>query len=1140
MPHADFVHLRTHSAYSLSEGAIKPDKIVALAKDAGMPAAAITDTGNLFGALEFSQYATAKGIQPIIGCQIGLARTDNPRLPPDPLVLLAQNPAGLANLQRLSSLGFLDTDPSLKPQIGFERIAAHAEGLLLLTGGTTGPIGRLLAEGQKPEAERLLAAMTEAFPDRTVVELHRHGIAVDRAIEPGLIALADAAGLPLVATNDCYFAKSSMHEAHDALLCIAEGRLLSEQDRRRVTPEHWFKPAPVMRALFADLPEACDNTLAIARRCAVMMETRKPLLPVCPKVRPGASEEETVRAMAIEGLERRMDAMGADAATRTRYRERLDYEMNVIAKMGFSGYFLIVADFIQWSKGRGIPVGPGRGSGAGSVAAWALTITDLDPLRFNLLFERFLNPERVSMPDFDIDFCQEGRDQVIEYVRNEYGSDRVAQIITFGKLQARAAVRDVGRVLGLPFGQVNKVAELIPNNPAKPVTLQQAIDGEPRLQALRDSDEGVARLMEIALQIEGLYRHASTHAAGVVIGDRPLVELVPLYKDPKSDFLVTQYSMKHVEQAGLVKFDFLGLTTLTILDRAKGFLRRLGQELDLDHLPLDDRRTYEMLARGDAGGVFQMEGQGMRDTLRQMRPDRFEDLIAAVALYRPGPMANIPDYCRRKAGEKWEAPHPEIHDILAETYGIMVYQEQVMQIAQKMAGYSLGGADLLRRAMGKKIAAEMEAQRDIFTRGAIERGIDPAKATEVFDLMAKFADYGFNKSHAAAYALVAYQTAWLKANHPEVFLASCMSLAISNTDRLAALKQEAERSAIRILPPDINRSGADFTVERGEDGKLAIRYALAAVKKVGYAAMQAVEQVRGDTPFADVTDFATRVDPRQLNKMQLENLVRAGAFDAMDRNRARLFAAAETILRRAQADAAEKESGQIGLFGGVAQKPEPLRLPDIPDWPVLERLAFEAEAIGFHLTAHPLDAYAQALRRLGVTAASQMEARAQAGVTRVKLAGTVVSTKERITRTGSRMAWIRISDASGSAEVTFFSEVLSRSREILAQGSNVLITADLKTEGEAIRITAFDVTPLDQAAASAGASIRIWLRETAAVPHIRELLGRESGGRGRIILVPRLGTEQSVEIALPGGYTVTPRLAQALKVLPGVDQVEEV
>ncbi|MEI7710418.1 MAG: DNA polymerase III subunit alpha [Rhodospirillales bacterium] len=1142
MPHADFVHLRAHSAYSLSEGAIRVDKLAALAKDANMPAVAITDSGNLFGALEFSQYCTGKGIQPIVGCQVALARSDNARLAPDPIVLLAQNALGLANLQKLSSQGFLDTDPSLKPQQAWGRIAANSAGLLLLTGGTTGPIGRMLAEGQKSDAERLLAMMLEAFPGRTMMELHRHGLDIDRAIEPGLIALADAKGLPLVATNDCLFATPNMHEAHDALLCIAEGRMLSEQDRRRVTPEHWFKPATVMRALFADLPEACDNTLALARSCAIMAETRKPLLPTCPKVRDGATEEETVRAMAAEGLQRRMDDIKADDAKRAKYIERLNYELDVIANMGFSGYFLIVADFIQWSKANDIPVGPGRGSGAGSVAAWALTITDLDPLQFNLLFERFLNPERVSMPDFDIDFCQEGRDRVIEYVRNEYGGDRVAQIITFGKLQARAAVRDVGRVLGLPYGQVNKVAELIPNNPAKPVTLAQAVEGEPRLQALRDEDEAIGRLIEIALQVEGLYRHASTHAAGVVIGDRPLVELVPLYKDPKSDFLVTQYSMKYVEQAGLVKFDFLGLTTLTILDRAKGYLRKLGIEVDLDHLPLDDKKTYEMLARGDAGGVFQMEGQGMRDTLRQMRPDRFEDLIAAVALYRPGPMANIPDYCRRKHGEKWEPPHPVIADILGETYGIMVYQEQVMQISQTMAGYSLGGADLLRRAMGKKIAKEMEQQRAIFEKGSIERGIDPAKATEVFDLMAKFADYGFNKSHAAAYALVAYQTAWLKANHPEVFIASCMSLAMNNTDRLAALKQEAERSHIVVLPPDINASAADYSVERQEDGTLAIRYALAAIKRVGLAAMESLVVSRGEKPFVDLADLASRVDPKQINKAQFENLIRAGGFDSLEKNRARLFSVAETIVRRAQANREEKASGQIGLFGGPATSTtaEPIRLPDVPDWAPLERLAFEADAVGFHLTAHPLDTYAQALRRLGVIRSADAEAKAKAGMRTVKLAGTVVAIKERITSKGSRMAWVRISDASGSIEVTCFSEVLGRSRDVLTQGTNILVGAELKLEGETMRVTANDVAALDKAAAAAGASMRIWLSETAAIPHIRDILAREGGGKGRITLIPRVGIEQSVEIALPGGYSVTPRLAQALKVLPGVEQVEEV
>jgi DNA polymerase III subunit alpha len=1137
MPHADFVHLRVHSSYSLSEGAIKADKIPALARDAGMPAVAMTDSGALFGALEFSQACVAKGVQPILGCQIALTRADNPRLPPEPIVLLAQTPEGLANLQRLSSANFLEVEPGQRPQLTLERIARESAGLFLLTGGTEGPLARLIAEGRNDDADRLLGSCAEVFTDRLAVELHRHGRVLEHHVENGEILLADARRIPIVATNECFYANARMHEAHDALLCIAEGRVLAERDRRHVTAEHWFKPAPVMRALFADLPDACDNTLAIARRCAAMAETRKPMLPVCPKVRPGQTEEETVRAMAAEGLAQRLDAMEADGATRARYHERLEFELGVIARMGFSGYFLIVADFIQWAKSRGIPVGPGRGSGAGSVVAWALTITDLDPLRFDLLFERFLNPERVSMPDFDIDFCQDRRDEVIDYVRREYGAERVAQIITFGKLQARAAVRDVGRVLGLPFGQVNKVAELIPNNPAKPVTLQQAIDGEPRLQQMRESDESVRRLTEIALQLEGLYRHASTHAAGVVIGDRPLVDLVPIYRDPRSDFLVTQYSMKYVEQAGLVKFDFLGLTTLTILQRAVAYLKQEGIEVDLAHLPLDDAATYDMLQRADAGGVFQLEGQGMRDVLRQMRPDRFEDLIAAVALYRPGPMANIPAYCQRKHGEPWEAPHPETHEILKETYGIMVYQEQVMQIAQRMAGYSLGAADLLRRAMGKKIRAEMDAQRKTFVDGAVARGIVPAKAEEVFDLMAKFADYGFNKSHAAAYALVAYQTAWMKANHPVAFMAACMSLALSNTDRLAALRQDAGRMGIRILPPDINRSGADFTLERDAQGKLCIRYALAAIKKVGYSAMKAVEEARGGVPFADLGEFAARVDPHQLNRMQLENLARAGAFDSIDRNRARVFAGAEVILRRAQSCAEERGSGQIGLFG--ERQTEALRLPDAVAWQELDALGFEAEAIGFHLTAHPLDAYAATLRRLGVIASNQLEQRAQAGAARVRLAGTVVSGKERITRTGSRMCWLRLSDQGGSFEVTLFSEVLSRSRDFISAGNSVLVSADIRLEGETLRITANEVSSLEQVASNTGVGLRVWLERTEAVPHIRALLEREGHGRGRVVLIPRVSTEQGVEIALSGGFNVSPRLAQAMKAVPGVSRVED-
>jgi DNA polymerase III subunit alpha len=1140
-----FVHLHAHSSYSLSEGAIKAEKLPALAKDAGMPAVALTDTANLFGALEFAQAAAAKGVQPIMGCQFWLSRAasdDRPeaeRQAPDPVVALAMEARGLDNLQRLSSQGFLGSDPSGRPCLKLATLLDHAAGLMLLTGGTTGPIARLLSEGRREPAARLLARLKEGFPDRLAVELHRHGLPIEGVVEPALLALADAAELPIVAANDVYFAEAKMHEAHDALLCIAEGRMLSEPDRRRVTPEHWFKPAALMRTAFADLPEACDNTLAIARRCAVMTEAREPELPVCPKVQPGMTEAETVRDMARRGLELRLStgAMAPDI-----YRKRLDYELGVIEQMGFSGYFLIVADFIQWAKAQGIPVGPGRGSGAGSVAAWALQITDLDPLRFGLLFERFLNPERVSMPDFDIDFCQDRRDEVIAYVRREYGEDRVAQIITFGKLQAKAAVRDVGRVLGMPYGQVDKVASLIPFNPAKPVTLTQAIEGEPRLQQMRDGDEQVGRLLEIAGQVEGLYRNASTHAAGVVIGRRPLEEVIPLYRDPRSEVLITQYSMKHVEQASLVKFDFLGLKTLTVIEQALAILKSQGHEIDIAAIPLDDEKTYEMLRRGDAAGVFQLEGQGMRDCLRQMRVDRFEDLVAAVALYRPGPMANIPAYCARKHGEPWESPHPKIHGILAETYGIMVYQEQVMQIAQELAGYSLGAADLLRRAMGKKIRSEMETQREIFCKGATERGVDAAKAVEIFDLMERFADYGFNKSHAAAYALVSYQTAWLKANHPVAFLAASMTLDLDKTEKLASHMQEATRLGIAVLPPDVNRSGAEFLVDRTEEGRDAIRFALAALKRVGAGAMRdlVAERERGG-PFGSLAEFAHRVDPKLLNKMQIENLAKAGAFDSLEGNRARLVAGAEVILRRAQAAAEDRASAQIGLFGGADAKPEPLRLPEMPDWPQLEKLAFEAEAVGFHLSAHPLDTYRAVLQRLGVTPSSQIGDRARGGgAARLKLAGTVVGSKERTTRTGSRMAWVTLSDQAGSYEVTCFSEVLSRSRDLLVEGTAVLVSAEARLDGEMLRLTANEVEELEKAAQGVGQGLRLWLQGSGAVDPIRALLSREGRGKGRVVVVARTGPGQEVEMALPGGFNISPRLMQAMRVVPGVAEVEAV
>lgn len=1145
---ADFVHLRTHSAYSLSQGAIRVPDMVALALEHHMPALALTDSGNLFGALEFSQYCSSKGIQPIIGCQLNITlpeafREDNTtHFTPfsAPIVALAQNEEGLAHLLKLSSEGFIHSDPA-DPFIYFETLCQNANGLYLLTGGTRGPLFSLLSQGQENQAEEMLHGLSQAFRDNIAIELHRHGLPQEKNIEPALITLADKFQLPLVATNDCFFTKPEMHEAHDALICIAQGRTMAEEDRWRVTAEHWFKPPATMRALFQDLPDACDNTLAIAQKCAVKVSTRKPLLPVSPKVRSGQTEEETLRAMAEEGLEKRFEHLSLSEEDKKLYRERLAFEIEIISRMGFPGYFMIVADFIQWAKEHDIPVGPGRGSGAGSLVAWALTITDIDPIPFNLLFERFLNPERVSMPDFDIDFCQDRRDEVIAYVRKEYGEDRVAQIITFGKLQARAAVRDVGRVLGMPYGMVNRVAELIPNNPAKPTKLSQAIEEEPRLQEMRDTDDEIRRLLEIALQLEGLFRHASTHAAGVVIGDRKLVELVPLYRDPKSSMLVTQYNMKFVEQAGLVKFDFLGLTTLTILQRGVQMLRKLNIDVNLSTIPLDDPLTYEMLSKGDTAGVFQFEGAGMRDVLRQMRPTRLEDLIAAVALYRPGPMANIPDYCRRKHGEPWVPPHQEIRDILEETYGIMVYQEQVMQIAQKMAGYSLGAADLLRRAMGKKIRSEMDQQRTIFTEGAVKRGISEEKAIEVFDLMAKFADYGFNKSHAAAYALVSYRTAWMKANYPVAFLAACMSLAREKTEKLAVLKQEAARMGIKLLPPDINRSFADFKIEIDpKDQTQSIRYALSAIKKVGRNAMEELVLARGEKDFTSIEDFSARINPKFLNKMQLENLAKAGAFDTIDTNRAKIAASAEIILKRAQSTFQEKETGQSGLFEVMLETPhDTLRLTKTSTWTEIEKLGFEAEAIGFHLTAHPLDSYRAFLKRKGVVSSIAIEKLAKNGGGRIFLAGCVIDKKERPTKTGSKMAWVRLSDADGSFEVTFFSEILSKTREFLVAGKAILVTADLKVSEDAIRLTALDVQNLDAATVEIETQTRIWLEDDESLIALKILLQDLSFGKGQIIMVPKIDQDKEVEISLPGSYGITPTLVEKIKNLDGVSRVEQ-
>ena len=1156
MSAADFIHLHTHSAYSLSTGSIKVKELTALCKLNRMPAVAMTDTGNLFGALEFSMAARDDGVQPIVGCELAIRRADHeargrlgkPALP-DPVVLLAQDETGYRNLLALVSASYLDSDGTETAQVDLDKLAARSDGLILLTGGPAGPVGRLLNEGQNDAGASLLTRLAEIFPGRVYVELMRHGMPEEERIEPALIDLAYTQNLPLVATNNVYFDEEEFYEAHDVLLCIADGTTLSNGARRKLTPQHYFKSPQEMRVLFADLPEACDNTLVIAQRCAYMPEPRAPILPPFPTE--AGDEKQALREAARAGLEQRLERhvltpgmSGAEREAAAKpYRERLDFELGVIETMGFAGYFLIVAEFIQWSKAQGIPVGPGRGSGAGSVVAWSLTITDLDPLRFGLLFERFLNPERVSMPDFDIDFCQDRRDEVIRHVQEKYGADKVAQIITFGTLQARAVLRDVGRVLEMPYGQVDRICKLVPNNPAAPVKLNAAIEGEPLLQQMRDSDETVARLMEIAGKLEGLYRHASTHAAGVVIGDRPLQELVPLYRDPRSPLPATQFNLKYVETAGLVKFDFLGLTTLTILARAVELLNKRGISLDLDKLPLDDKPAYDLMARGDTVGVFQLEGAGMRDMLKKLRPDRFEDIIAVVALYRPGPMENIPRYISVKHGqEKPDYLHPTLEPILAETHGIMVYQEQVMQIAQVLSGYSLGSADLLRRAMGKKIKAEMDAQRANFIAGAKKNGVSDQLAEHVFGQVEKFAGYGFNKSHAAAYALIAYQTAYFKANYPVEYIAAFMTYCIGNTDKLNVFRQECDRLGIKLLPPDVNRSDVGFVVEDTPSGP-AIRYALAAVRGVGAQAMgQLVAERVARGPFKSLFDLAERLDVKSFNKRQFESLAKAGAFDTLNGNRAQTFAASEMLLRHAASATEDRVTKQVNLFGDNGASLAAVRaLPATADWLPVEKLQQEFEAIGFYLSSHPLAGYGKSLERLGVVRAADLAARAASGgSTRYKIAGIVVGKKERNSARGNRFAFVQLSDQSGMFEITVFSEQLSAARPYLESGTPLLITVDVREDGETLRLTAQAIEPLDEAVAHAAAGLRIKLDAADAVPMLAKLMSKEIGGKGRVSLVVPVTPAREVEIVLPGGFKIGPGIRGQVQAVPGVLEVHDI
>lgn len=1139
-----FVHLHVHSSYSLLEGAMTIATLAKMAAADGQPALALTDTDNLFGGLEFSEKLAGSGLQPIVGVQLSVDFADEgeggrkpaqlQRLPH--IVLLAMDEAGYGNLMKLVSEAALATGGSGQPITTVERLAAYNTGLIALTGGQGGPVDVALRLGQLPQAQSRLATLAGIYGDRLYVEIQRHGGDGEAAREAHLLRLAYDADLPIVATNEPFFAKPADFDAHDALLAVAEGRLVSDGTRRRVTPEHYFASRAEMKKRFADLPEALANTVEIAMRCHWRVTTRKPILPRFGEE--GRDEAEELQEQARAGLAARLAKHGpAEGFTVEDYEKRLDFELSIITRMKFPGYFLIVSDFIKWAKNHDIPVGPGRGSGAGSLVAYALTITDVDPLRFGLLFERFLNPDRVSMPDFDIDFCQNRREEVIEYVKHHYGQERVAQIITFGTLLARGVLRDVGRVLEMPYGQVDKLTKLVPQNPAKPISLKDAIEGEPKLQQAAEEEPIVARLLEIGQKLEGLHRHASTHAAGVVIGDRPLEQLVALSVDARTGMRVTQFNMKWVEQAGLVKFDFLGLKTLTTLTTAVKLIAQRDIHIDLAQLPFDDPTTYAMLARGETVGVFQVESVGMRKALVEMKADRIEDLIALVALYRPGPMDNIPTYCRRKLGlEDPTYLHPGMEPYLRETHGIIVYQEQVMQVAQALSGYSLGEADLLRRAMGKKIKAEMDAQRDRFVKGAIEGGIKKEIASEIFDLLAKFADYGFNKSHAAAYAIVAFQTAYLKANYPVEFLAASMTLDMGNTDKLSEFRRDAERLGIKVERPAINQSGVEFDVA---DGK--IFYALGAIKGVGTAAVESLVAARQSAgPFRDLADLARRIDTRLVNRRTLEALIAAGALDELEADRARAVAALDGMLALSNRTRDEAAAGQFDLLsGGVVQ--EAFRIPQVEPWAPAEKLKREHEAVGFFLSGHPLDDYEHVLKRLRVQRYADFAQTVRVNGTGVgKVAVSVIDKSERRTKSGSKMGIVNLSDPSGQFEAVLFSEGLMKLRDLLEPGRALVLRLSAVLDGEEVRPRIEDAEELDGLAARQKQDLVVYLRDEKAVASIAERIRPREAvraeGKVSIVMIIDDGA-QEVEIELPGKFPVNQQIANAVRAAPGVVDV---
>ncbi|WP_208603239.1 DNA polymerase III subunit alpha [Caballeronia sordidicola] len=1091
-----FVHLRVHSEFSIADGIVRLDDVVKAAAQDGQGALALTDLGNAFGLVRFYKEARGKGVKPIAGCDVWITNPAD-RDKPSRLLLLVRNQRGYLNLCELLSKAWLTNQYRGRAEVEYEWLEnGLSDGLLALSGAQHGDIGMAFAAGNDQAALRHAERWAKLFPNAFYIELQRAGHPGGETYIQQAVALAAQLNLPVVATHPMQFMTPDDFTAHEARVCISEGDMLANPRRqKRFTTEQYFRTQDDMCALFADIPSALANTVEIAKRCNLKLELGKPKLPLFPTP-DGMSLDDYLVHLSKDGLEKRLVQLYPDEATREAQREtyyaRLEFECKTIIGMGFPGYFLIVADFIMWAKNNGVPVGPGRGSGAGSLVAYALFITDLDPLKYNLLFERFLNPDRVSMPDFDIDFCQEGRDRVIQYVKQKYGADAVSQIATFGTMAAKAAVRDIGRVLDLGYMFTDGIAKLIPFKPGKHVTIADALKEEPTLQERFDNEDEVHQLIELAQRVEGLTRNVGMHAGGVLIAPGKLTDFCPLYTQGEDGGVVSQYDKDDVEAVGLVKFDFLGLTTLTILDWAERYIRRLDpskKDWNLSQVPLDDPASFQILKKANTVAVFQLESRGMQGMLKDAQPDRFEDIIALVALYRPGPMDLIPSFCARKHGrEIVEYPDPRVESVLKETYGIMVYQEQVMQMAQIIGGYSLGGADLLRRAMGKKKAEEMAEHRELFRQGAAKNGLTAGKADEIFDLMEKFAGYGFNKSHAAAYALLAYFTAWLKAHHPAEFMAANMSLAMDDTDKVKILFEDCLVNKMAVLPPDINQSAYRFEPVAEADGKRSrtIRYGLGAVKGSGQSAIEEILRAREDGPFTDIFDFCTRVDRRMVNRRTVEALIRAGAFDSLHDNRAQLIASVPLAMEAA--DQAAANAMQSGLFDMGDEPQQGHDLVDEPMWPDKKRLQEEKSALGFYLSGHLFDAYKTEVRRF----VRQKIGELKEGRDKL-VAGVITTMRTQMTQRG-KMLIVNLDDGTGQCEVTVFNEQFEANKALYKEDELLVVQGQARNDAftGGIRFTVEAAMDLERARSRYAQSVKVEMNGNADAVRLKKVLEAHS------------------------------------------------